>query len=237
LESTLEIYVYSSETKIWKLSVRHEDYDISPAGLSNCVFWNGAVHWIDPAGNGFCFLVDEECLRAMPRPPLPASWELNSFRYFGESDGQLHFIGLLAGEQNPDAMNMGVNVSPDMSAGQMARSRSSNIGSQFIVVYAMDKGYSNWFVKYYLDANAIAVAYAEMMEDPTVSPCLVNGSINISSFIEGNNEEGPLLVINMPGEIISYSFKSKTFKKLFSFHPCEDHICSALQYTETLAWV
>jgi hypothetical protein len=41
----------------------------------------------------------------------------------------------------------------------------------------------------------------------------------------------------MPGEIISYSFKSKTFKKLFSFHPCEDHICSALQYTETLAWV
>jgi hypothetical protein len=141
LESTLEIYVYSSETKIWKLSVRHEDYDISPAGLSNCVFWNGAVHWIDPAGNGFCFLVDEECLRAMPRPPLPASWELNSFRYFGESDGQLHFIGLLAGEQNPDAMNMGVNVSPDMSAGQMARSRSSNIGSQFIVVYAMDKGY------------------------------------------------------------------------------------------------
>lgn len=102
----------------------------------------------------------------------------------------------------------------------------------------MEKGCSKWFVKYYLDVNAIVMAYQEITDqDPSVSPCFVSGSIYVSSFIEENDEEGPLLVINMPGEIISYSFKHKTFKKLFSFHPCTHYSCYALKFTETLSLV
>ncbi|KAJ6958508.1 F-box protein [Populus alba x Populus x berolinensis] len=203
-KSLLEIHVYSSETRIWKLSLKQENFDSSSVNLNNGVFWNGAIHWISRMGNGFCFLLDKECLQAMPSPPLPESWEASNFRYFGESGGELHFIGLLTGEQKPDHI----------------------------------KGCSKWFVKYYLDVNAIVMAYPEITDqDPSVSPCFVSGSIYVSSFIEENDEEGPLLVINMPGEIISYSFKHKAFKKLFSFHPYTHYSCYALKFTETLSLV
>ncbi|CAK7345564.1 unnamed protein product [Dovyalis caffra] len=238
-KSVLEIHVYSSETKIWKLSLKQENFDSWCVNLNNGVFWNGAIHWISPKGNGFCFLLDEECLQAMTSPPLPESWETNSFKYFGESGGQLHFIGSFNSEQNLDVMNMGINVSPDMSDDQMGRSSSCKIGSQYIVVYAKDKVCPKWFVKYYVDVNAIVMAYPETIEDPTVSPCLLDRCIDVSFFIEENNEEGPgpLLVINVPGDIISYSFRDKKLKKLFSFHPYKHYSCCAFKYTETLSWV
>ena len=237
-KSLLEIHVYSSETRIWKLSLKQENFDSSSVNLNNGVFWNGAIHWISRMGNGFCFLLDKECLQAMPSPPLPESWEASNFRYFGESGGQLHFIGLLPGEQKPDIIATGVNASPEMPDDKTTSSSSSNIDPQYIVVYAMEKGCSKWFVKYYLDVNAIVMAYPEITDqDPSVSPCFVSGSIYVSSFIEENDEEGPLLVINMPGEIISYSFKHRAFKKLFSFHPYTHYSCYALKFTETLSLV
>ncbi|KAJ6731951.1 FAMILY PROTEIN putative-RELATED [Salix purpurea] len=237
-KSLLEIHVYSSETRIWKLSLKQENFDSLCVNLNNGVSWNGAIHWISPTGKGFCFLLDEQRLQAMPSPPLPDSWEANSFRYFGESGGKLHFIGLLTREQKPDTIAMDANVSPDLSDDKLTGSSSSNIGSQYVVVYAMEKGCSKWFVKYHLDVNAIAMAYPEISDqDPTGSPCFVIGSIFVSSFIDENNEEGPLLVINMPGEIISYSFKHRTFKNLFSFHPYKHYSCHALRFTETLSLV
>lgn len=127
-KSLLEIHVYSSETKIWKLSLKQENFDSSSVNLNNGVFWNGAIHWISRMGNGFSFLLDKECLQAMPSPPLPESWETNNFRYFGESGGQLHFIGLLTGEQKADII--GVNASPEMPDDKMTSSSSSNIESQ-----------------------------------------------------------------------------------------------------------
>ncbi|KAF9662918.1 hypothetical protein SADUNF_Sadunf18G0104300 [Salix dunnii] len=238
-KSLLEIHVYSSETRIWKLSLKQENFDSLCVNLNNGVLWNGAIHWISPMGKGFCFLLDKECLQAMPSPPLPESWETNNFRYFGESGGQLHFIGLLTCEQKPDIIAMGANASPELSDDKMTRSSSSNIGSRYVVVYAMEKGCSRWFVKYHLDVNAIVMAYPEIsdQEDPTASPSFVSGSIYVSSFIDENNEEGPLLVINMPGEIVTYSFKHKTFKNLFSFHPYKHYSCCALKFTETLSLV
>ncbi|KAG5226128.1 F-box protein [Salix suchowensis] len=203
-KSLLEIHVYSSETRIWKLSLKQENFDSLCVNLNNGVSWNGAIHWISPTGKGFCFLLDEQRLQSKPSPPLPDSWEANSFRYFGESGGKLHFIGLLTREQKPDTIAMDAN------------------------------GCSKWFVKYHLDVNAIAMAYPEISDG---SPCFVIGSIFVSSFIDENNEEGPLLVINMPGEIISYSFKHRTFKNLFSFHPYKHYSCHALRFTETLSLV
>ncbi|KAJ6673186.1 FAMILY PROTEIN putative-RELATED [Salix viminalis] len=91
------------------------NFDSLCVNLNNGVSWNGAIHWISPTGKGFCFLLDEQRLQSMPSPALPESWEANSFRYFGESGGKLHFIGLLTREQKPDTIAMDTNVSPELS--------------------------------------------------------------------------------------------------------------------------
>ncbi|CAK7339169.1 unnamed protein product [Dovyalis caffra] len=166
------------------------------------VSWNDAVHWISPMGNGFSFLLDKERLETIPRPPLPEKWQDQNFRYFGESGGNLHFIGILAGNQNPDVLNMGI-ASSDMS---------------------------------YDQSNDQSIAISED-EDPTASPFSVKkGLVDLLSFIEGNDEEGPLLVMRIAGEIISYSLKDKTLKKISSL-PFKHATYYALSYTETLSYV
>ncbi|CAK7345574.1 unnamed protein product [Dovyalis caffra] len=231
--SKLEIQVYSSETKGWKISVKQENFDSLYVKFANGVFWNGAIHWISLMGNGFSFLLDKEYLQTIPRPPLPENWQTQNFGYFGASAGHLHFIGFVAGNKNPDDLNMGIS-SPTMSTDQMVNSSSANIcNDETIVVYAMEKGCSKWFVKCCLHLDAIVMACSEIIEDPTLSPF----SVKVLSFIEGNNETGPLLVMKVPGKIMSYSFKDKSFKNIFRFAPFRRASCYAFNYVETLAWV
>jgi hypothetical protein len=154
--SELKIYVYSSETNDWKLCVSQESFNFLPVNFADGVSWNDAVRWISPMGNGFSFLLDKKCLETSPRPPLPENWQEQNFRYFGESDGHLHFIGVLAGNQYPDDLNIGI-VSPDTSHDQST--------DQSIVVYTMERVFSKWFVKYCLHMNAIVMAYPEITED------------------------------------------------------------------------
>ncbi|XP_011025396.1 PREDICTED: F-box protein At5g07610-like [Populus euphratica] len=227
--SELKIYVYSSETKGWKLSVKLENFNLLSVNFTDGVSWNGAVHWMSPMGNGLSFLLDMECLQTIPRPPLPEKWQDKNFRYFGESGGQLHFIGILAGNQKPDDLNMGI-VSPDMSHDQST--------DQSIVVYSMERGCSKWFAKYCLHMNAIVMAYPEITgdKDPTASPFSTEKWFDLLSFIEGNDEEGALLVLRISGEIISYSFKNNILKKILSF-PLKHATCYAFNYTETLSCV
>ncbi|CAK7345572.1 unnamed protein product [Dovyalis caffra] len=100
-------------------------------------------------------LLRKECLQTIPRPPLPEYWQCQSFMYFGESGGRLHFIGFAAGNQNPDDLNLAI-ISSDM------------FNDKTIVVYSMEKGCSKCFVKYCLHMNAIVMAYPEMIVAPTV---------------------------------------------------------------------
>lgn len=96
----------------------------------------------------------------------------------------MHFIGVLAGNQNPDDLNIGI-VSPDTSHDQST--------DQSIVVYTMERGFSRWFVKYCLHMNAIAMAYPEITEDEDLaaSPFSAEkGSVRLLSFIDGGNIEG-----------------------------------------------
>ncbi|KAJ6430723.1 hypothetical protein OIU84_018268 [Salix udensis] len=129
-------------------------------------------------------------LSTIPRPPLPENWQDQDFRYFGESGGQLHFIGILAGNQNPDDLNMGI-VSSAMSDDQSS--------DQSIVVYSMERGCSKWFAKYCLHMNAIVMAYPEITEDkdPTASPFSGKKWFDLLSFIEEKDEEDALLVMRI----------------------------------------
>ncbi|KAJ6346617.1 hypothetical protein OIU76_003321 [Salix suchowensis] len=190
--SELKIYVYSSETTDWKLSVKLDNFDLLSVNFTNGVSWNGAVHWMSPSGNGLSFLLDMDCLQTIPRPPLPENWQDQDFRYFGESGGQLHFIGILAGNQNPDDLNMGI-VSSAMSDDQSS--------DQSIVVYSMERGCSKWFAKYCLHMNAIVMAYPEITEDkdPTASPFSGKKGFDLLSFIEEKDEEEALLVMRISG--------------------------------------
>ncbi|CAK7345566.1 unnamed protein product [Dovyalis caffra] len=228
LNSVLKIQVYSSETKDWKLCVNQENFDSLCVNFANCVVWNGALHWISPMGNGFSFLLDKECLQKIPRPPLPENWQVHNFRYFGESGGHLHFIGFQASNINPDDLSMGI-ISPYMSTDQSP--------DQSIVVYAMEGGCSKWFIKYSLHINAITMACPGMIEDPPVLPFSAKVSVKVLSFIDESDEKGPLMVLNIPGGIISYSFKDKTFNNIWSFAPFKHAICDAFNYTETLSWI
>lgn len=230
LTSELKIYVYSSETKDWKLCVSQENFEFLPLNFTNGVSWNDAVHWISPMGNGLSFLLDKECLETFPRPPLPENWQEQNFRYFGESGGHLHFIGVLEGNQNPDDLNKGI-VSPDMS--------HDHITDQSIVVYTMERGFSKWFVKYCLHMKASVMAYPEITEDEDLaaSPFSAEkGPVHLLSFIDGDKDERPLLVMQIPGEIISYCFKDKTFKKILRL-PFKQAICHAFNHSETLSCV
>uniref|UniRef100_A0A6N2LJT4 F-box domain-containing protein n=1 Tax=Salix viminalis TaxID=40686 RepID=A0A6N2LJT4_SALVM len=79
--SELKIYVYSSETKDWKLCVSQENFDFLPLNFTDGVSWNDAVHWISPMGNGFSFVLDKDCLQTITRPPLPENWQDQNLRY------------------------------------------------------------------------------------------------------------------------------------------------------------
>ncbi|KAK9291741.1 hypothetical protein L1049_019690 [Liquidambar formosana] len=57
------------------------------------IFWNGAIHWISRR-IALCFDVDLEQLREMPMPPMPDGLFEGTIRYFGESRGNLHLVGI-----------------------------------------------------------------------------------------------------------------------------------------------
>ncbi|KAJ6427980.1 hypothetical protein OIU84_023398 [Salix udensis] len=156
--SELKIYVYSSETKDWKLCVSQENFEFLPLNFTDGVSWNDAVHWISPMGNGFSFLLDKDCLQTITRPPLPENWQDQNLRY-------------------------------------------------------LERGCSKWFAKYCLRMNAIVMAYPEITEDADVTEDPV-----ASAFLE---DKGPLLVMNIPVEIIPHSFKDRTFMKILSSLPLQ----------------
>ncbi|KAG6790968.1 hypothetical protein POTOM_000077 [Populus tomentosa] len=71
-------------------------------------------------------------------------------------------------------------------------------------------------------------------EDLAASPFSAEkGSVRLLSFIDGDNNEGPLLVMGILGEIISYCFKDETFKKILRL-PFKHATCYAFSYTETM---
>ncbi|CAK7339170.1 unnamed protein product [Dovyalis caffra] len=101
--------------------------------------------------------------------------------------------------QNPDDLDMGI-VFPDMSRDQST--------DKSIVVNTMEKGCPKRFVKYCLHMNAAVMAYLEVTKgkDPSELPfSSEKGLFDLLLFIQGNDEEGPFLVMRIAGEIISFN--------------------------------
>ncbi|KAK8657874.1 hypothetical protein V6N13_036093 [Hibiscus sabdariffa] len=84
------VEIYSSETGPWRPSGRPF---VAPSHVQfkNCVFWNGAIHWLSDWGDSLCFHVEEEKMRDIPMPSI-LDEDVRRCRYFGESRGHLHLV-------------------------------------------------------------------------------------------------------------------------------------------------
>ncbi|XP_021289779.1 F-box protein At5g07610-like [Herrania umbratica] len=110
------------------------------------------------------------------------------------------------------------------------------------IIYEMEKDCSNWFVKDRLDINLIVSAFPDMTEDTEDSPnslLELDYCIPLVSRVDIKNE-GPSLVMYIPGKFISYGFKDNTFKTLR--HPMfRDSMrfrwYHTFNYMETLSYV
>ncbi|KAH9648011.1 F-box protein [Citrus sinensis] len=222
-----QIEVYSSQTASWRLSGLPF---VLPYNLKHKVgvFWNGALHWIDPFYSCLCFKVDEEQLQEMPMPPFQVP--SNSIERlgmmvaealgrivvcFGESREHLHIV------VNNDRCRKKFNV------------------------YEMKRDYSGWFVKYHVDLDALIDAFPEIDAslDDFQQPSAYN-EYSILGIIREANDEEPYMVLHIPGKAIRYNLNDKTFTKICDFDPGHEVIngsqlkfewSHAYHYMETLA--
>ncbi|KAL5569823.1 hypothetical protein UlMin_026398 [Ulmus minor] len=178
---------YSSKTRTWRISGNSVDAH-NYAEFQNGVFCNGAVHWRDKLLQPFLYFnVDEEQLSQMPSPPPPQHWnvEQNYFRYFGESSGHLHLIYEIY-----------------------------NRGTPHLHVYEMEMDYSGWFVKYRIDCSQFSTAFPEIISRRLKFQNVNYYFYSIVYLVRGDVDEESCAVIRIPGKVIRYNFKSKTFHKL-----------------------
>lgn len=211
-----QVEIYSSENRTWCLS---GSLFVAPFDMvfDNGVFWNGSVHWISPTGfSTLYFDIEQERLGEMPPFPENDHWGRRKFRYFKESGDCLNLIEVYG----PSA-------------------------TQFNVL-EMSKDYSSWFVRYTVDLRGVVDNFPEMILncfDTISSPSYA--FVVVSLVQQDHGEEEPSLLLHIPGKIISYNLRDKTFKKMcdFSIHGPETRVSyqfallDCYQYIETLARV
>ena len=121
----------------------------------------------------------------MPLPPIPEGWDDGKVGYFGESGGYLFLIGIY--DETPSI--------------------------QFHV-YEMKMDYSSWLVKFLVDFNEVSVAFPETIHRFVLPQDLANFIFSIICVERCEVDEESYLVMHVPGGIIVYYLKTKTFKKV-----------------------
>ncbi|CAL5364114.1 unnamed protein product [Camellia sinensis] len=164
------------------------------------VFWNGALHWISTfGGDSLYFNVDEEHLETMPMPPIPDGWEERRPRYFRESRDHLHLIEIYG----PRTMQFNV--------------------------YEMERDYCEWFVKYRVDLDAIPNVFPEMIRSSLDPSDLHYYQFAILGLIREESDEESFLVLHVPGKVIPYNFRDKSFRELFDVPHRPDNECFSFE--------
>lgn len=196
-----QIEVYSSEDGAWRLSGTPF---VAPFDMvfDNGVFWNGAIHWISPSRSSLCFDVDKEQIGTVPFPRIPVSrnYFTRRFRYFGESNGHLHFF--------------------EIYGSQTTRFK----------VFELEKGTSQWFMKYEVELDSIVRRFPEMVRDH-VDPREVKhyyAFVVLLLVSDGNGDTS--MLIHVPGKILSYKISDESFKKLYEIPPSHSKGYGYLQY-------
>ncbi|OMO82450.1 hypothetical protein CCACVL1_11947 [Corchorus capsularis] len=214
--SSCESLVYSSETETWKDS-KNQELEFFSADFHDGVYWNGGIHWLLTSdGTSFRFDIQQETILKvpMPRPPLAENWNPHNLRHFMECQGHLFLIDFDCPEY---------------------------------VIYEMENDRSKWLVKHRLDINLIVTAFPDRLDINLIrnrgnscnSVLELEKLISPVSLVEVENE-GPSLVMYIPGRFISYGFKDNTFKTIGEAKFYESRLGKwyhTFNYMETLSYV
>ncbi|XP_076941734.1 F-box protein At5g07610-like, partial [Bidens hawaiensis] len=136
-EYLFQIQIYSSETRMWKISVE----SFSPNRPFYCqdgVYWNGAIYWAPSKRNHMYFKLDVEQLQTLPLTEemmMPSEYDYCEV-YLGESRGHLH-----------------------LTVYRTCPNYSSSLN-----VYEMLSDHSGRFVKYQIQLDGIASALPKFMD-------------------------------------------------------------------------
>ncbi|KAJ4964050.1 hypothetical protein NE237_023989 [Protea cynaroides] len=201
-----QIEIYSSETGLWRSS--GDPFTASDDGLLRNlpIYWNGAIHWLSTWGTSLYYNVEQECLGMMPMPPIPDGWDERRTRYFGESHGHLHLIEIYG----PCTTHFNI--------------------------FEMENDYSRWFVKYRVNLDATTTAYPEMIRNYLDVSDLNRFAFSILCVVCGKEEEDSFLVLHIPGKVLSYHLKDRSFKKLLEILPKLGDVQSSLYYISGSAY-
>lgn len=181
-----QIEIYSSKTRTWRPSGNPFNAAVGTR-FERGVYCNGAIHWINDWDTSLYFNVDEEKLGEMPTmPPIPEGWEERRLRYLGESQNHLHIIELYGPR------------------------------TEQFKIYEMKSDYSNWFVKYHVNLDAIPVAFPEMISRN------LGYEFCIFCVVREANDEESYMVLHIPGKVIRYNLKDGSFKKICDLESYED---------------
>ncbi|KAF7820560.1 F-box protein [Senna tora] len=209
-----QIMVYSSESESGGWRLSGSPFNAPyDMAFGDGVYWKGAIHWTSPKGSSLYFDLAQESLRRMPNLPL-----FNSSYYLVAACGHLDLV-------------------------QICGPRSAKI-----LVYQIDSDYSKWLLKYQVDLTELKPAFPDMVRfRDNHHPCCLRSSSSYSflvlSLVPDENEEHPYLLLHIPGKLISYCFKDKTFKTICDLMPSPTkHTLQfgwhdAYQFVETLACV
>ncbi|XP_062019114.1 F-box protein At5g07610-like [Rosa rugosa] len=206
-----QIDIYSSETGEWK----HLDTPFFPSPLhfnrirEGAVYCNGAVHWMRNVGGNLSFSdARNEFIRH----------ETDVLHYFDIGQERLGLVSATPPiplvVRNIPLKDSGKSPTEWPTFDQRYFGESGghlylietykHCKTQFDVM-EMERDYSGWFVKYHVDLNPLFTALPS--SNDSVILCL-------SQEKEKHNEEDSSadLLLHMPGKVISYNLRNKTFK-------------------------
>ncbi|XP_040996612.1 F-box protein At5g07610 isoform X1 [Juglans microcarpa x Juglans regia] len=96
-------------------------------------------------------------------------------------------------------------------------------------VFEMASDYSGWFVKDEVDLDGIVAAYPEMVRN-FLDPCDSCYVAFVIVFVVRNEEEEAELLLHVPGKILSYNLREKSFNKCCELTPYSNESSSSLQF-------
>ncbi|XP_044505729.1 F-box protein At5g07610-like [Mangifera indica] len=151
------------------------------------VFWNNAIYWCKSWSPSIYFDLDKEEVREIPMPPNVSELGEKWSWYLGASRGRLHLIEIYS------PFNTIFNI------------------------YEMEKkeDFCRWVVKYQVDLSQIVTSYPEMIKN--LQTDLDYYLFSTLCVVREENDDDSYLVVHLPGKIIRYNFKDKSFKKIHDF--------------------
>ncbi|WOH01318.1 hypothetical protein DCAR_0520700 [Daucus carota subsp. sativus] len=197
-----QIEIYSSETRVWKVSgepftaPKHTKFEKCFVHWGNAlIHWNV---WMDEPYTLY-FKVDAERLEKLPMPVK----HLETVHLHGHEKAKTYFGASYLGESGGHWNVVECN---------------SNI-TCLLNVHEMARDYSGWFLKYQVDLNAISDVFPEIIKKKGDNRDS-GYTFNVVSVVRSGNEENheSFVVLEIPGGmVVRYSLVDKRVKKLWEF--------------------